>query len=399
MKKLLPFIIIVIAVAVASFLLFNNENKQQESVIVEPLRVETQVLVAKDKTFAIHTQGIVRSTDQTQLMAEISGVIASISPRFQVGSFFHVDEVLFTLESLEYQAAVKQAKAVVAEKKAQLVQETAKAKQAKMQWKDVSNATDLALRKPFVAEAKALLQSAEAKLERAQQILRRTEIKAPYDGIVTEKTVGLGQYVNPGSTLGKIVSVGQSEIRLPLKDQLLGMLDYSELSPQHNQTGCQLSVELSFVYKGEQVSREAEVCRSEAVIDAESRVHYLVANIPDPYLLYPKDLDVEEIKKPLKIGTFVTAKLFSKQYEGVFEIPRELLRDNNQILMVKKSATGKDEIHFKRVDYFHADNKYIYVKEGLKAGDRISLTYIDMPIEGMAVITDTGIAVDQGAVN
>ncbi len=399
MKKLLPFIIIVIAVAVASFLLFNNENKQQESVIVEPLRVETQVLVAKDKTFAIHTQGIVRSTDQTQLMAEISGVIASISPRFQVGSFFHVDEVLFTLESLEYQAAVKQAKAVVAEKKAQLVQETAKAKQAKMQWKDVSNATDLALRKPFVAEAKALLQSAEAKLERAQQILRRTEIKAPYDGIVTEKTVGLGQYVNPGSTLGKIVSVGQSEMRLPLKDQLLGMLDYSELSPQHNQTGCQLSVELSFVYKGEQVSREAEVCRSEAVIDAESRVHYLVANIPDPYLLYPKDLDAVEIKKPLKIGTFVTAKLLSKQYKGVFEIPRELLRDNNQILMVKKSASGEDEIHFKQVDYFHADNKYIYVKEGLKAGERISLTYIDMPIEGMAVITDTGIAVEQGAVN
>ncbi|MCP4272940.1 MAG: efflux RND transporter periplasmic adaptor subunit [Gammaproteobacteria bacterium] len=399
MKKLLPFIIIVIAVAVASVLLFNNENKQQESVIVEPLRVETQVLVAKDKTFAIHTQGIVRSTDQTQLMAEISGVIASISPRFQVGSFFHVDEVLFTLESLEYQAAVKQAKAVVAEKKAQLVQETAKAKQAKMQWKDVSNATDLALRKPFVAEAKALLQSAEAKLERAQQILRRTEIKAPYDGIVTEKTVGLGQYVNPGSTLGKIVSVGQSEMRLPLKDQLLGMLDYSELSPQHNQTGCQLSVELSFVYKGEQVSREAEVCRSEAVIDAESRVHYLVANIPDPYLLYPKDLDAVETRKPLKIGTFVTAKLLSKQYKGVFEIPRELLRDNNQILMVKKSASGGDEIHFKQVDYFHADNKYIYINAGLKAGERISLTYIDMPIEGMAVITDTGIAVEQGAVN
>ncbi len=399
MKKLLPFIIIVIAVAVASVLLFNNENKQQESVIVEPLRVETQVLVAKDKTFAIHTQGIVRSTDQTQLMAEISGVIASISPRFQVGSFFHVDEVLFTLESLEYQAAVKQAKAVVAEKKAQLVQETAKAKQAKMQWKDVSNATDLALRKPFVAEAKALLQSAEAKLERAQQILRRTEIKAPYDGIVTEKTVGLGQYVNPGSTLGKIVSVGQSEIRLPLKDQLLGMLDYSELSPQHNQTGCQLSVELSFVYKGEQVSREAEVCRSEAVIDAESRVHYLVANILDPYLLYPKDLDAVETRKPLKIGTFVTAKLLSKQYDGVFEIPRELLRDNNQILMVEKSAGGEDEIHFKQINYFHADNKYIYVKEGLKAGDRISLTYIDMPIEGMAVAIEIETAVDQGSVN
>jgi len=368
-------------------------------VIVEPLRVETQVLVAKDKTFAIHTQGIVRSTDQTQLMAEISGVIASISPRFQVGSFFHVDEVLFTLESLEYQAAVKQAKAVVAEKKAQLVQETAKAKQAKMQWKDVSNATDLALRKPFVAEAKALLQSAEAKLERAQQILRRTEIKAPYDGIVTEKTVGLGQYVNPGSTLGKIVSVVQSEIRLPLKDQLLGMLDYTELSPQHNQTGCQLAVELSFVYKGENVSRKAEVCRSEAVIDAESRVHYLVANIPDPYLLYPKDLDAVETRKPLKIGTFVTAKLLSKQYKAIFEIPRELLRDNNQILMVEKSASGEDTIHFKQVDYFHADNNSLYVRDGLKAGDRISLTYIDMPIEGMPVVVKKDSEINQGAVN
>ncbi|RLA01828.1 MAG: hypothetical protein DRQ47_07590 [Gammaproteobacteria bacterium] len=380
-KKLVPFLIVFIALILVALLLNKKPAEPQVRPAVEPLGVDVKILNPEHKAFSIPTQGIVTTTHQTQVMAEISGVIASISPRFQVGSFFHKEEVLFTLESLEYQAAVKQAEALVAEKEANLVQETASAKQAEMQWKDVPSATDLALRKPFVAQAKALLQSAEAKLERAQQILTRTKITAPYDGIVTEKTVGLGQYVNPGSKLGQIVSVGQSEVRLPIKDRLFGLLDYSELSPEHKTKGCQLQAELSFMYKGNEEQRIAEVCRSEAVIDTQTRVHYLVAKISDPYLLYDEGAQSGDARIPLKIGTFVTAKLLSRQYQNVFTIPRELLRDNDQILMVD----ADDKIRFQKVDYFYQDKENIYINQGLNAGDRISLTYIDMPVEGMKV--------------
>ena len=86
-------------------------------------------------------------------------------------------------------------------------------------------ASDLALRKPQVLEAYAQLEFAKADLEKRQGDLDRTQIRAPYDGLVREKLADIGQFVNAGSPIAATFAVDVAEIRLPLPDKELPFLE------------------------------------------------------------------------------------------------------------------------------------------------------------------------------
>ncbi|MBW3804214.1 HlyD family efflux transporter periplasmic adaptor subunit, partial [Aeromonas hydrophila] len=50
---------------------------------------------------------------------------------------------------------------------------------------------------------------AQAKLKQALLDLERTEIKAPFDGVVTSRKIQVGQRVAPGSVLMVVVPISQ----------------------------------------------------------------------------------------------------------------------------------------------------------------------------------------------
>ena len=84
---------------------------------------------------------------------------------------------------------------------------------------------ELYLRKPQLAEAEARLQSAEADLEESRRNLAKTSIVAPYDGLVSSKSVDIGQFVNPGTVLAETFAVDYAEVRLPIPETKLAFLD------------------------------------------------------------------------------------------------------------------------------------------------------------------------------
>jgi len=76
--------------------------------------------------------------------------------------------------------------------------------------------TPLALRLPQRAQARASLQAAKAELESAKLNLSRTAVIAPFSGRVRSKASDLGQFVTPGSRLGRIFSTNVVEVGLEL---------------------------------------------------------------------------------------------------------------------------------------------------------------------------------------
>jgi len=58
-----------------------------------------------------------------------------------------------------------------------------------------------------IAEAAALLATAEAQLERARLDLARTTIAAPFDGVLEERDVELGDYVGIGDPIGRVADI------------------------------------------------------------------------------------------------------------------------------------------------------------------------------------------------
>jgi multidrug efflux pump subunit AcrA (membrane-fusion protein) len=322
---------------------------------------------------------------------------------FQVGRFFHKDEILLHIDDLDYRALVEKARAVVAQHEAKLMAELALAKQAEADVKTLGRSgkvSELALRIPYVEEAKAQLASAQADLDRAMIKLDRTEVKAPYDGYVLSREVGLGQYLAAGANIGRVFSARQALVRIPVTEQQLEMIAMSDrrhgtdaVPQEYARSQCnQLEIDLVTNRTDSPAHRKAKICVLEAAIDTENHLLYLQVQVDDPYLIYAGQNEAEggepgqdESEGPLRVGTYVIARIPSRVYTNIFAIPRNAVYEGKKVLIVDE----QDRLQWQEIEYFHADADFVYIRSGLSAGDRISISPLDVPVEGTQVVVQT----------
>ena len=331
--------------------------------------VSTMTLESYDASFRINSQGTVRPRTETVLSAEISGAIVSISPKFVAGGVFRQGEELLRIDPTNYSVAVDRARAMLAQRQ---IEFDGAEKLRSQGYRAESE----------YASAAAALAAARADLVNAERNLERTRISLPYDGMVRSKEADLGQYVNPGTKLGVTFATDYAEVRLPLTDQDLGFIelpDAAAIAATGSADGPEVT--LSAVQKGRQQTWQARIVRTEGVVDEKSRVTYAVARIRDPYGLAAEPGS----SVPLPIGTFVAADIAGVTVSDVVRIPRTALRANNQLMIVDDD----NRLRISNVEILRADAQYAYLKSGALAGDRISLTTIESPLNGMLVRTDT----------
>ena len=352
------------SVVLAALMSTMREEPPRKDVDTQPLLVETVEVEPVSEQFTIRSQGVVRPVTETVLSAEVSGAIVEISPRFLAGGVFRAGEVLLRIDPTNYAVAVKQADALV--------------KQRKIEYEGASKLRSQGYRaESEYASSVAALASAEAELVRARRNLERTEIRLPYDGIVRSKDADIGQFVNPGTRLGVTFATDYAEVRLPLTDQDLAFVDLpyaADIAASDGSTGP--LVTLSAVQRGRQAEWSAQIVRSEGVVDENSRVTYAVARIADPYRMQ-SDGD------PLPVGTFVSASISGAAADGLLKVPRYALRGSDQLLFVD----GDNVLRIRNVQVVRADARYAYLGAGASEGDRVIITTLESPINGMLVRT------------
>ena len=166
-----------------------------------------------------------------------------------------------------------------------MADETARSEQALKDWQNMGKQgepSDLGLRKPQMADAKANVSAAEADVEKAQRDFERTQITVPYDGLVRQKAVDIGQYVTPGTRLGVTFAIDTAEIRLPLTNTDLKYLELPIGTQAKNPDKPYPPVTLSAQRAGDTDQWQAQIIRTEGVVDETSRVVYAVAQVTDP---------------------------------------------------------------------------------------------------------------------
>ncbi len=327
--------------------------------------VAVTTLEAFDADFRIASQGTIRPRTETILSAEISGAIISISPKFIAGGVFAKGEELMRIDPINYAAAVDRAEATLTQRQ---IEFDGAEKLRSQGYRAESE----------YASAVAALAAARADLVNAERNFERTTISLPYDGMVRSKDADLGQYVNTGTKLGVTFATDYAEVRLPLTDQDLAFVDLpdaADISESGSVAGP--SVILSATQKGQERSWMARIVRTEGVVDEKNRVTYAVARIEDPYKL----TTMSKVEPPLPIGTFVAADIVGMKVSNVVRVPRIALRSNSQLMIVDSDNT----LRLSNVDVLRFDAEYAYLRAGAVAGDRVSLTTIQSPINGMTV--------------
>ncbi len=367
-RGLLIATILIFAIAAASGLLALKPPPEVKPAGNVELLVDVQTLEAKSYSFTIESQGTVRPLTETTLSAEVSGSIVSVSPKFVAGGVFAAGEELMRIDPTNYVGALQQAEALV--KQRQIEFDGAKTLRTKGYRAEAE-----------FAAADAALATANANLIRAKRDLSRTRIQLPYDGMVRSRSANLGQFVNPGKELAVVFATDLAEVRLPLTDQDLAFIDLPDAS-EITASGASANgpiVTLSAVQQGRIATWTARIVRSEGVVDERARVTYAVARITDPYRLQGDN----EHETALPMGTFVSASIKGATIDVAVRVPRAALRRRKEAIFIDE----ENRIRIRSIQVIRSDAEYAYVAGDGLAGERIILTAIESPINGMKVRT------------
>ena len=378
MKKFAPVLLVLGALLVVFLMDMFKAQPTKAEVPEAALAVKTQILNRTEVTLSVDSQGTVRPRTRTTLISEVSGTVLEVSDQFIVGGTFKQGDILMRLDPVDYEVALQRAKAQLISRNALLELEKARAIQAKKEWemtgRPESEAPTLALREPYLAEAEANILQAQAEVKQARTKLQRATIRAPYAGMVSVKSVDVGQYVTTGSRLGETFAIEFVEVRLPLTAK-----DLFQMDPRSFQTmDTANKVVLSGSVNGRSADWSAVIVRSEGVVNELNRSQYLVARVSDPYGLNQPLLTRAP---PLLVGTFVTAKLPGKTLKGVFKVPRSALLQGSRVALVDEMR----KLQISAVKVVFNDEGYYYISEGLKDGVEVIVSALGTPIEGLKV--------------
>ncbi len=380
-----PLIIVVGAVFLARhFILTKPEPRTFEA---PPQVTKVDATRLKPGTFQVFldTQGTVRPRTMSNLIPEVSGRVIEISPNFREGGFFEKGEVLVHLDPLNYETALVVAESNLAQARRALREEEVRGEQAVQNWERLGKSgspSDMAARKPQLAEAQANLRATEAEVERAKRDLERTKVKAPFAGRIVEQNVDVGQFVSSNTQLGRAFSTDVMEVRFPLTNRQLSFIDLPEAYRGDDSGETQNAPE---VLISGRIGRNAgqwagKVVRVDSLIDEASRQLFVVAEVNDPY----RRQDDRPVM-PLKIGMFVDGLVKGELLENVFVLPREAVRVGGEVILINEA----NEIRRQKVEPLWSDTDKVVIPAegaGLKAGEVICLTPLSYPANGAKVL-------------
>jgi len=329
------------------------------------------------------SQGTVAPKREIDLISQVSGKVIAVADDYGNGSFFRSGDQLIQIESDEYQFAVVRAKAQLAKALEQVALEKGRSRQAKREWRDLGDRTAnaLFLREPQLAAAEATLESARADLDKANLDLSRTQIVTPFQGRIRQTFVDLGQFVGPGARIAKIYSTDVVEVRLPLSDRQVSLIDLP-VNFEDAATANYPNVTLRSTVGDRHYEWNGKIVRTESSIDIQSRMTYAVAEIQNPF----KE-DPNSDRPPLSIGMFVEAEIEGRSIANAVPLPKQIIYRGNEILVLN----ANNEIAMQKLTIVQSDGDSV-VAVDIPSGTRVVGTRIGLPVPGMKVTTSENLA-------
>jgi len=209
-------------------------------------------------------------------------------------------------------SAVGPAQASLSEARRVLAEEYQRARVSKESWSASGidgKAPGLALGRPQVREARARVVAATAEVASAQYNLSRTNITVPYDGVVIERLISPGDFVQPGTPVGRVFDRGTFEVVVPMTAVEIDRL---------NQEIGEVAVKL-FGTSNPQ-TWDGVLSRIEQTVDTQSSWKNVVVDVKNTAGLSP--------------GEFLRAEFLGPKQEDVLSVPGHLLAPDGALWLV-----------------------------------------------------------------
>lgn len=324
-RYVLPVLVLVGAVLGARALIASKKTapRQQPGEQTTPVRIIHPVLT--NHVVVIEAAGHVTPARRVELRAQVAGRVVSRHPSLEVGGRVSAGDLLVSIEPEDYEAAVTDARAALAQAKLNEALERQRQSVAKEEWRRSGQeaidpvSMSIALREPYVEAARRAVQAAQAGVERAERNLERTRIRAPFDSVVLSPQAEIGAVLAPQSPVAVLAATDTFHIEASVPVSALGWLGPVKSGVFESAPAVQVTMVSGL--------REAVTCEGRAVrLLGDMSQAGLMARI-----LIAVDHPFAQSDDRLLLGAYVQCRIEGKRLDGVFALPRDVVRDEDTL--------------------------------------------------------------------
>jgi RND family efflux transporter MFP subunit len=332
--------------------------------------VKTEPLNPTNKIVVLNLTGTVSPAEEVMLRARVSGEIVSMSPDFIEGGLLEKDADILRIDPVDYELALAAAKSAVETARFNDKLEQGRQEVARREWEllktdDASELeTELALRIPQLAASRASLEAAEASLEKARIDLSRTRIRAPFNAIVLDRHVDVGSQASMQDVLAALAGTDVYWVTVSVPVDRLEWITVPGSAVR--------------VISNSGAARDGRVIKLLGDLEERGRMARLLVEVRDPLCLRPENRE----HKPLLLGEYVRAEISGRTLEGVSQIPRNALREDEYIWIADEGV-----LDIRKVDVLWRDPEHVLIRSDRLNGELLVVSDLSTPIQGMAVNT------------
>jgi RND family efflux transporter MFP subunit len=379
LRWVLPLVVLAAGIFGARWLVVNRPRAERAEVEPIPPLVRVAAAVRSAEPVTIVAMGTVVPARRVVLQAEVSGRIVAQSPQLLPGGLFQKGDVILQIDPRDYETAVQQQKAAVEQARLEVQLEAGRQVIAEREWRLLEEdipldqaSQELALRRPQQKNARVSLEAAEAALEQARLQLERTTVHAPFNAVVQEEFVDVGQLVSPQTQLATLIGSDRFWVQVSIPVDRLGWLSFSGTEAVG---GARVRV-IQEITGEVSIERPGHLVRLLGDLDPVGRMARVLVEIEDP-------LGLNSSKAPqgipLMLGAYVRVEIEGRAAEEAFSLPRTAIREGDRVWI----ANEEDRLEVRPVDVLWRGKDKVLIRKGLRDGDRVVTDSIPLPIPNM----------------
>lgn len=291
------------------------------------LQVKVAVLKQRPLRDAIDVSGSLLPDEETDLSFESAGKITAIY--FEEGSRVKEGQLLAKINDAPLQAELRKLEAQL-----RLTQDRLFRQRALLEKEAVS--------KEAFQEAEANLSSLNAEIDMEKAEIARTELRAPFDGVIGLRQVSLGAYATTATTIATLTKTAPLKLEFNVPERYAGML--------------KPGAELEFTVEGDLTPRAAKVYATNSQVDTDTRTYTVRARYPNK-------------GGELVPGRYVSINLTAREYPNAIAVPSTAVISEmgvDKVFLYKGGTAQPVEI----TKGLRTDAE-VQVVKGLSAGDTV----------------------------
>lgn len=294
------------------------------------------------------------------LSTSVSGLVTVLN--VDLGDHLEQGQVLLELDGELNRLALEGARAAASEAEASLADARRRLQEAStLAARQSIAATQVRGLESEVQVARAALAGARAEARRQSALLARHTLKAPFDGVISQKQTEVGEWVTPGTSVLELVSLENLRVDLAVPQE------YFPRVSEDSRLEVRLGGDTGPAYP-------ATISAIVPVNDPSARTFLVRARLEQPPSLTP--------------GMSVRATLFLRGDEARVAVPRDALvryPDGRVSVWLAEQGDGGLVAREQRLRVGDGLGDLVTVTEGLEAGDRVVVRGNESLTDGRAL--------------